>query len=61
MISVPNTLPAIFADSEVPAGPITDEAAEALAALLWAVAEEELLNEQAERQSQGGPERGRNP
>ncbi len=42
MIALLDVLPIIFADSEVPSGPITDEAAEALAALVWAVAEEEL-------------------
>ncbi len=38
-------LPVLFADSAVPDGPITDAAADALAALLWATAEEETQAE----------------
>ncbi len=38
---------AAFAHTEVPRGPITDEAAEAIAKLLWDEAEREIQTEQA--------------
>ena len=43
--AVTGSLPAIFTGSAVPAGPITDAAADALAALLWNAPERELQNE----------------
>jgi len=45
MIALPNSFSILPADSAIPPGPITDAAAEALASLLWAVAEQELREE----------------
>jgi hypothetical protein len=50
MICVPSNLPAIFAGTPVPAGPISTEAVEAIARILWDAAEgdgEQAKNENA--------------
>jgi len=38
----PALLPELFAETPIPAGPISDEAAEAIALLLWAAAESNM-------------------
>lgn len=38
MIASSESLPGLFAESEVPTGPITTEAADVLAAILWEAA-----------------------
>jgi hypothetical protein len=45
MICAPALLPALFVETPIPAGPISDEAARLIAALLWAAAEEDLRQE----------------
>lgn len=45
MTAYPSAPPALFADAAVPDGTITDTAAEALAALVWVAAEEEMYDE----------------
>jgi hypothetical protein len=52
VICAPALLPDIFAETPVPAGPISDEAAEAIARLLWQAAAEE-----AEQQANVASER----
>jgi hypothetical protein len=39
MICAPALLPELFVESPIPADPISDEATEAIARLLWAAAE----------------------
>jgi hypothetical protein len=41
VIYLPATLPELFADTPVPNGPISDEAADAIAAILWAAWEQD--------------------
>ncbi|MFZ1936394.1 MAG: hypothetical protein WCB27_15620 [Thermoguttaceae bacterium] len=41
MICAPALLPEVFAETPIPAGPISDEAAEAIARLLWDAAEDD--------------------
>ena len=45
MICRADTLPAAFAATKIPSGPITDAAADAIARLLWARAERDLAAE----------------
>ena len=42
MIAPADALPAAFQETPIPSGPITQAAADAIARLLWDVAEEEL-------------------
>jgi len=50
MICAPALLPELFTETPVPRGPISDEAAEAIALLLWTAAECDLQEEFSEGQ-----------
>ena len=53
MICAPALLPELFAQTPIPAGPISDEAADAIALLLWQSVEGKVANHANDRE-QGG-------
>jgi hypothetical protein len=50
-----DVLESAFAHTEIPRGPITDEAAEVIASLLWDAAEREIQTQQAATDVKNGP------
>ena len=54
MICAPALLPELFAETPIPARPISDEAAEAIALLLWQTVEDKVANRAAVRKQGGG-------